>query len=134
MSRPFGLLDTSTVIRVAEFSTADLPEEPYISAITLAELAVGPLVTKDGVEQAARIDQLQRASTDYGEPLVFDENAARAFASVAAQLRRFGGKKKARSFDALIAATAKANSLPLFTCNGRDFRNIVDLDLVELGD
>ena len=100
-----------------------------ISAITLAELSVGPLVTDDEQERAARQAHLQQAEADF-DPLPFDAAAARAFGRVAASLRRAGRKPAARAYDAMIAATAVANSLPLYTCNPEDFRGIDDLKLV----
>lgn len=133
MNQPFGLLDTSAVIRLEEFSMEQLPSAGYISAVTLAELSVGTLLTDDPSEQVSRQDQLQRAVVEFGEPLPFDGDAARAFAEVAASLRKNGGKRKAKSFDALIAATAKANGLPLYTCNAKDFVNITGLHVIDLG-
>jgi hypothetical protein len=49
---------------------------------------------------------------------------------VAATLRASGRKPADRAYDALIAATAIANQLPLFTCNPNDFTGIPELDLV----
>ena len=124
-----GVLDTSTIVlfeRIADVST--LPEEPMITAVTLAELSVGPLVASDPREQAIRQLRLQQAEADF-RPLPFDAAAARSFGRVAASLRRAGRKSSARAFDAMIAATAIANDLPLFTCNPSDFENIDDLDL-----
>ena len=100
-----------------------------ISAITLAELSVGPLVTDDEQERAARQAHLQQAEADF-DPLPFDAAAARAFGRVAASLRRAGRKPAARAYDAMIAATAVANNLPLYTCNPDDFQGIDDLELV----
>jgi tRNA(fMet)-specific endonuclease VapC len=119
-----GLLDTSTVLllpRLADAST--LPDIPLISAITLAELSVGPLVTDDDAERARRTAQVQQAEADF-ESIPFDAAAARAFGQVAASLRREGRKPAARAFDALIAATAIANGLPLYTSNPSDFADI----------
>lgn len=124
-----GVLDTSTIVlfeRIADVST--LPEVPMITAVTLAELSVGPLVASDPREQAIRQLRLQQAEADF-QPLPFDAAAARSFGRVAASLRRAGRKSSARAFDAMIAATAIANDLPLFTCNPSDFENIDDLDL-----
>ena len=124
-----GVLDTSTIVlfeRIADVST--LPEVPMITAVTLAELSVGPLVASDAREQAIRQLRLQQAEADF-QPLPFDAAAARSFGRVAASLRRAGRKSSARAFDAMIAATAIANDLPLFTCNPSDFENIDDLDL-----
>jgi tRNA(fMet)-specific endonuclease VapC len=123
-----GILDTSTVILLGRLSESDLPAEPLITAVTLAELSVGPLVAADEPERAARQAQLQQAESDF-EPLSFDADAARAFGQVAASLRRSGRKVKARAYDAMIAATAVANSLPLYTVNPGDFVGIDGLDL-----
>jgi predicted nucleic acid-binding protein len=124
-----GLLDTSAVIvlhRLADPSM--LPTRPVISAVTLAELAVGPLVAK-GAEAALRQQRLQQAEADL-TVLPFDDDAARAFATVAASLRRRGRKTKARAFDALIAATALSRGLPLYTCNPADFAGIDGLEVI----
>lgn len=127
---PRGILDTSTVILLPRIDDASvLPEEPLITAITLAELTVGPLVTASDEERAARQAHLQQAEADF-EPLAFDANAARAFGQVAASLRRSGRKTAARSYDAMIAATAIANELPLYTCNPADFADITGLDVI----
>ena len=106
-----------------------LPPEPLITAVTLAELSVGPLVARDDAERAARQAHLQQAEADF-DPLPFDAAAARAFGQVAASLRRSGRKASARSYDAMIAATALANELPLYTCNPNDFSGIDDLEVV----
>lgn len=128
---PAGVLDTNTLILLERLDPAHLPSEPVITAVTLAELSVGPLVATDDRERAARQARLQEAESVF-EPLPFDSMAARAFGGVAASLRRSGRKPSARAFDALIAATAIANGLPLFTCNPRDYEGIDDLNLVEL--
>jgi len=124
-----GVVDTNTLILLERLDPADLPSEPVITAVTLAELSVGPLVATGHRERAARQGRLQETESAF-EPLPFDSNAARAFARVAASLRRSGRKPSARAFDALIAATAIANRLPLYTCNPRDYAGIEDLELV----
>lgn len=130
MSHPRGILDTSTVILLPQLDDpATLPDEPLITTVTLAELSVGPLVAKDDAERAARQAQLQQAEADF-TPLPFDAAAARAFARVAASLRRSGRKPAARAYDAMIAATAVAHELPVYTANPADFRDIDDLEVV----
>jgi hypothetical protein len=124
-----GLLDTSTVILLGRISADDLPDEVLISAITLAELSVGPLVATSDGDRVARQAHLQQAESDF-EPVAFDAAAARAFGRVAAALRGSGRKPAARAYDALIAATAIANGLSLYTCNPDDFSGIAELDLV----
>jgi len=124
-----GILDTSTVILLGRIDDATvLPAEPLITAVTLAELSVGPLVAADRAERAARQARLQQAEADF-EPLAFDAAAARAFGRVAASLRGAGRKVQARSYDAMIAATAISNDLPLYTVNPDDFQGIDGLDL-----
>ena len=125
-----GVLDTSTVILLSQITDAStLPAEPLITAVTLAELSVGPLVATDERERAARQAHLQQAEADF-DPLPFDAAAARAFGRVALSLRRAGRKPAARSYDAMIAATALANDLPIYTANAEDFRDIDGLDVV----
>lgn len=125
-----GLLDTSTVILLSRLRDPSvLPERPLISAITLAELSVGPLVSGTDAERAARLAHLHQAEADF-DPLPFDADAARAFGQVAASLRRSGRKASARAYDAMIAAVALANGLPLYTCNPDDFSAIDGLTVV----
>ena len=125
-----GVLDTSTLIMLPRFEDAsELPEEPFITAVTLAELSVGPLVAKDEKERAARQAHLQQAESDFA-PLPFDAAAARAFGRVAVSLRRAGRKPAARAYDAMIAATAVANDLAVYTCNPDDFSGIDGLRVV----
>lgn len=125
-----GLLDTSTVILLSRITDLEaLPEVPLVSAITLAELAVGPLVADTEEERLARQAHLLQAQADF-KPLPFDQRAATAFGSVAASLRSAGRKASARSYDAMIAATAIANSLPLYTCNPTDFEGITGLEVI----
>jgi tRNA(fMet)-specific endonuclease VapC len=124
---PAGVLDTSTVILLGRLSDPDeLPDESLISAVTLAELSVGPHVARSARERAARQAHLQQAEADF-VPLPFDAAAARAFGLVAAALRSAGRKPAARAYDALIAATAMSRELPVYTCNPADFAAIPDL-------
>ena len=125
-----GLLDTNVVINLTRLVDAGaLPDVPLISAVTLAELSVGPLVAPTDQERAARQAVLQQAEADF-DPVPFDAAAARAFGRVAASLRRSGRKPQARAYDALIAAVAVARDLPLYTCNPDDFVGIDDLRVV----
>jgi tRNA(fMet)-specific endonuclease VapC len=127
-----GLLDTSTVILLPRIMDLGfLPGEPTISTITLAELSVGPLVAGTDDERAARQAHVQQAEADF-DPIPFDAAAARAFGRVAASLRKAGRKSSARAYDALIAAVAIANDLPIHTVNPDDFAGIDELDLVRI--
>jgi len=125
-----GVLDTSTLLLLPRLeSAALLPDEPLITAITLAELSVGPLVASDDEERAARQAHVQQAEADF-DPLPFDARAARCFGRVAASLRLAGRKTRARAYDAMIAATAMAHDLPVYTCNPGDFAGIEGLEVV----
>jgi len=127
-----GILDTSTLILLGRITALDnLPDEAFITAVTLAELSVGPLVATTDEDRVARQAHLQAAEADF-EPLPFDADAARAFGGVAASLRRSGRKATARAFDAMIAATAVAAELPVYTCNPGDFKGIDRLEVVEV--
>jgi tRNA(fMet)-specific endonuclease VapC len=71
-----GILDTSTVILLPRLSNPDqLPSEPLITAVTLAELSVGPLVARTDQERAARQAHLQQAEADF-DAIPFDAAAA----------------------------------------------------------
>ena len=125
-----GVLDTSTLILLGRFTELEaLPDEAFITAVTLAELSVGPLVAKTDQERVARQAHLQAAEADF-DPLPFDAAAARAFGGVAASLRSAGRKPDARAYDAMIAAIAVAADLPVYTCNPKDFEGIAGLDVV----
>lgn len=125
-----GLLDTSVVILLARLrDPMTLPPDPRISAVTLAELTLGPLVAASDEERVVRQAHLQQAEADF-EPLPFDAAAARAFGRVAASIRRSGRKPAARSFDAMIAAIAIANDLPVYTVNPQDFAGIDELTVI----
>lgn len=125
-----GLLDTSAVILLGRIADPGLlPDESVISAITLAELSVGPLVAETDSERVARLAHLQQAEADF-DVIPFNAAAARAFGRVAAALRATGRKRSARVYDALIAAVAVAENLPLYTANPADFAGIADLEVV----
>lgn len=119
-----GVLDTSVVIDLDELDASQLPTEVALSALTMAELAAGPHATDEPDERARRQDRLQRAEAAF-DPLPFDGNAARAYGRVFASVVAAGRKARgARAVDLLIAATALAAGLPLYTRNGDDFRGL----------
>ena len=97
--------------------------EPVITAITLAELSVGPLTAMDPAERAARQIRLQETEATF-EPLPFDAAPPAPSVSSPPALRQSGRKVASRAFDAMIAAVALANDLPVYTCNPRDFAGI----------
>lgn len=120
-----GVLDTNTVLLLDRLRDASaLPAHAVITSITLAELSVGPLVADDPQQRAIRQAHLQLAEASF-RPLPFDAAAAaRRFGGVAASLSTAGRKPAARAYDALIAAVALANDLPVYTVNPTDFQGI----------
>lgn len=122
-----GLLDTSVVIDWDDPAVlANLPDESSVSAITLAELAAGPHLASSPVEAARRQARLQQVEATL-EPLAFDTEAARSFGLVAASVVATGRSHRRRVADLLIAATAHANGLVLYTRNPTDFEGLSDL-------
>ena len=105
-----------------------LPTASVISVITLAELSVGPHVARTAKQRAARQAHVQQAESDF-DSIPFGPEAARAFGRVAASLRSAGRKPAARACDALIAASALAENIPVHTRNPDDFRGIDGLEV-----
>jgi predicted nucleic acid-binding protein len=118
-----GLLDTSVVIDWHDPSVlAALPDELAISAITAAELAAGALLASTPIDAAKRQARLQEVESML-EPIPFDGIAARSYGLVvvAAVVVGEGRTPPSRFASLLIAATAHANRLDLYTRNPDDF-------------
>ena len=127
-----GVLDTSVIIDLDRLDPSLLPREVAVSAISMAELAAGPHAASDGAERGRRQDRLQRAEAAF-DPLPFDGDAARAYGRIVAALMDAGRRARgARVVDLLIAATALAAGLPIYTRNGDDFLALHDLITVEV--
>ena len=121
---PRGLIDTSIVIDLGQIDPSQLPSEIAVSAVTLAELAAGPHATADHEERARRQDRLQRTEATF-EPLPVDVTVARAYGRIYSAVVAAGRKARGRrAFDLLIAATALAGELPLYTRNPSDFEEL----------
>ncbi len=127
-----GLLDTNILILRRWIDPAELPGEMAISAITLAELSAGPHEVRSNDEQdvydehaerARRLEILQRAESEF-DPVPFDAEAARIYGRVSAAVVAAGQKPRRRLADLMIAATAIAEGLPLFTTNPADFAGV----------
>jgi len=119
-----GLLDTSVVIDWDEPGVAAaLPEESSVSAITVAELAAGPHLASNTLEAARRQARLQQVEATF-EPLSFDATAARSYGQIVAAVAESGRSHRRRISDLLIAATAHANGLALYTRNPADFAGL----------
>jgi predicted nucleic acid-binding protein len=115
-----GVLDTSVVIDHDLIDAGLLPDESAITTITLAELAAGPHATESKDERARRQDRLQWATATW-DPLPFDADSARMYGRMFATARAAGQSSRARLADLLIASTAAANGLSLYTRNASDF-------------
>jgi predicted nucleic acid-binding protein len=127
MTEPIrGLLDTSVVIDHDVIDPKLLPDESAIASVTLAELAAGPHATDNSQERARRQDRLQWATATW-DPLPFDEEGARAYGRMFAAARAAGQSSRSRFADLLIASTAVANNLPLYTRNPDDFRALKEI-------
>ncbi len=117
------MLDTSVVVDHDLVDPALLPDESAIAAVTLAELAAGPHATKDEQERARRQDRLQWAAATW-DPIPFNTEAARTYGRIFAATRAAGRSSRTRLADLLIASTAVANGLPLYTRNPADFAGL----------
>jgi predicted nucleic acid-binding protein len=122
-----GLVDISVVIAIDEVTGDRLPAEICVSTLTLAELSAGPHATADDLERARRQDRLQRFESSV-DALPFELGCARAYGRIYAAVLAAGGTaRSARAVDLLIAATALANDLPLYTRNPGDLHGLGDL-------
>jgi predicted nucleic acid-binding protein len=122
-----GLLDTSVVVDWHDpVVVGALPDQMAISSITAGELAAGPHLAATTAEAAKRQARLQEVEAKL-EPLRFDGAAVRSYGLVVAAVVREGRKPRSRFADLLIAATAHANGLDLYTRNGDDFSGLADL-------
>ncbi|MBA3864834.1 MAG: type II toxin-antitoxin system VapC family toxin [Solirubrobacterales bacterium] len=129
-----GLLDTSVAIELESIELTRLPKISAISSLTLAELSAGPHAATSPRERARRQDNLQKIESML-QALPFDSRCARAYGSVYALVASAGRKPHgSRAVDLMIAATALANDLPLYTLNASDLRGLEGLvEVVDLG-
>jgi predicted nucleic acid-binding protein len=126
-----GLIDTSVVIELDRIDPDALPLQIAVSAITLAELAAGPHATDDLAERARRQERLQLTEATF-DAIPFDADCARAYGRVYAETLAAGRKARGRrAIDLLIAATALAADLRLYTANPTDFNGLDELITVE---
>lgn len=130
-----GLLDTNILVLRRWIDPAELPDEMAISAVTLAELSAGPHQVRPNGEQdvydeheerARRTEVVQRAESEF-DPVPFDVEAARVYGRVTAAVVAAGRKPRRRIADLMIAATAVAEGLPLYTTNPDDYAGLEKL-------
>lgn len=127
-----GLLDTNIMILRQLIAPDELPDEMAISVVTLAELSAGlHQVRRTGAgvdydehaERGRRLDVLQRAESEF-DPIPFDADAARIYGRVSAAVIAYGRQPRRRTADLMIASTAIAAELPLYTTNAGDFAGL----------
>lgn len=114
MTTSRALLDTSVLIASESGRELDrglLPEEAFVSVITIAELHAGVLAARDTPTRARRLATVE-ALADL-EPLPVDSGAARVWASMRVRLAETG--RRINVNDLWIAAIAVANDLPVVT-------------------
>ena len=122
-----GLIDTSVVVGIDEVDPDRLPAKVSISTLTLAELTSGPHAVSDEMERARRQRRLQRFEAGI-DAIAFDAACARAYGPVYVGVVSLGRKPRgARAVDLMIAATALAHDLPLYTLNASDLRGLEGL-------
>jgi len=120
-----GVLDTCAFIDLDVVDPAALPIIPEITAVTLAELHQGVAMARDVAIRAARTEKLAAAVADF-EALPFDAEAAARYGTLVALTLAAGRDPRPRRMDLMIAATASARGLPLYTRNGDDFACLTD--------
>lgn len=122
-----GLFDTSVfVAQEQRRGVAELPDEAAISVMTLAALHVGVLLAKSPRARAQRLRTLGLVERNF-DPIPVDDSIARAFAELVAESRRKG--RHPRVVDALIAATALVNDLPIYS-QDKDFEGMPGVRVV----
>lgn len=135
MSDGRGLIDTSVAVDLASLDLARFPAEIAISSLTLAELTAGPHAAADELTRARRQLALQHVEANF-ETLAFDSICARAYGRIYVAVGNAGRKPRGgRAVDLMIAATALAHDLPLYTRNAKDLCGLEDLiEIVDVSD
>lgn len=127
MSDDRGLIDTSVAVDIRHLDASLFPTEIAISSLTLGELATGPHAARDELTRARRQSHLQFVETNM-EALPFNSSCARAYGVVYAAVERTGRKPRGgRAVDLMIAATALAHDLPLYTRYPKDLSGLEEL-------
>ncbi len=118
-----ALLDTSVLIATG---VPALDGELAISAVSLAELHFGVMVTADDATRAERLRRLTMLQRSF-DALPVDDDVAASYGRLAAAVAHAGRQPRSRSFDLLIAATAHAHEARLYTRNAADLVGLDDL-------
>jgi len=129
-----GLIDTSIAIALAKIDRESLPDVIAVSALTMAELVSGLQGAEHELRRVQRVHHLRCVEAKI-MPLGFDLHCARAYGPIYAAIVRTGRKPRGgRAVDLMIAATALAHRLPLYTLNPKDLRGLEDLiEIIDVG-
>lgn len=122
-----ALVDTSIVADIHLTDVAEkLPKEAEfaVSVITFGELRIGVMLADTPQVMSGRLDALTTAEKNM-EALPVDLNVISSFCEIVVDARQRGLKPKIA--DCLIAATATAHSMPVFT-RDRDFAGLIGVD------
>lgn len=127
------LLDTDVVIgflngtapRVRDRLLALAEGEASLCSVVKAELLYGARASARVDDNLARLDEL----FDAYPSLPFDDEAAAHYGALRAQLRRSGTPIGGN--DMMIAAIALANDVAVATGNGREYRRVAGLRVLE---
>jgi len=94
-----------------------------VSALTLAELAYGIPLAPDPLEATRRAQVYARVKT-WVTPVPFDLAAADKYGELVGLVRATGRSPRLRRLDLMIAATAAALGVPLFTSDRTAFAGL----------
>jgi predicted nucleic acid-binding protein len=124
------LLDTDVVIHLrdgdawVDAQVRGLSPPLHISAITRIEL-------ENGVWRESEWAKLRRDALDQILTIVTTLDFGTEEIAAYGRILSSAGFSKRKTADRMTAATALAQDLPLVTFNGRDFRDVAGLNLIE---
>lgn len=118
-----ALLDTSVLVAT---EVPVLEGELAISAVSLAELHFGVLVTGDQSIRAERLRRLSMLQRTF-DALPVDDEVAAQYGKLSAAVVAAGRQPRSRVMDLLIAATALTHGARLYTRNASDLVGIEHL-------
>lgn len=117
------MLDTCVLIDLPGIELNLLPRAAAISSLVVAELAQGVAMSRDPVAVQLRSQRLSDVEGEFAV-IPFDREAARRYGTLVAMTIKAGRDPRPRKTDLMIAATAAANGLPLYTRNIKDFKGL----------
>lgn len=120
-------------IELEAIELSQLPASSAISCLTLAELNAGPYAATDLTERLRRQRHIRHIKAQV-TMLPFESVCAGAYGRIHAAVAAIGRKPRGpRGLDLMIAATACAHALPLYTLNASDLVGLESLiEIVDL--